>query len=294
MKNVFIFCICMSYAFVQAQNFDYHPADWPLFNDVDFKFKGTVKEVESTTYSMNEKEEKTEEWQKDVLIFKNNLIHKWIQEDLQFKQNFTQVYTYIDGDFPKFKSREIFDAKNQLIDQANYIYHKEHEDIITEIQVKEFATHLPDAPPLEYKVEVVLDKNGQRLKDIYYSPTGKLKNEIRLTYYPNGLVASKQRYDRENNWVMTDSIVYGPMMRKTKDIIVYPNQNPEEEPVFVSMEYTYAKNGLIEEFKLQETEIEFIYKLDEKGNWIKRRSYILENDERKPYQLIERKITYDK
>lgn len=93
---------------------------------------------------------------------------------------------------------------------------------------------------------------------------------------------------------MTDSIVYGPMMRKTKDIIVYPNQNPEGEPVFVSMEYTYAKNGLIEEFKLQETEIEFTYKLDEKGNWIKRRSYILENDERKPYQLIERKITYDK
>lgn len=292
MKKLFLICICFSFSFIDAQHFDYHPADWPLLNDVDFKFKGGVKEVQATTYSMNEKEEKSEAWKKDILIFKNDLIYKWIQEDLQFKQNFTQVYNYEEGYHPKFKSREIFDAKHNLIDKATYVYDKEHSDKLTEIYIKEFTTHIAEAPPIEYKVDVVLDKNGKRQEDIYYSPTGLLKNKIKLTYYDNGLIASKQRYDREKNWVMTDSIVYDSKLKKTKDIVVYPNQNPTEDPVLVSMEYTYGKNGFIQTFKLQETEIEFVYKLDDKGNWIERRSYILEKGQRKPYQFIERKIIY--
>ena len=294
MKKLILICICLSFNYANAQNFDYHPADWPLLNDLDFRFNNSVKEVESTTYSMNDKEKKTEAWKKDVLIFENNLIHKWIQEDLQFKQNFTQVFNYTDGDVPKLKSREIFDGKNQLIDQAIYVYDPEHADMISEIQIKEFANHLAATPPIEYKIEIVLNKNGQRQKDVYYSPAGTIKNEIKLIYYSNGLVASKQLYDRENNWLMTDSIVYNPMMRKTKDIVVYPNQKPEQEPVLVSMEYVHGKNGLIEGFKLDENNLVFEHKIDAQGNWIERRSYKLGKAKRTPYQLIERKITYEK
>ncbi len=294
MKNLILLCICLGFNCANAQNFDYHPADWPLLNDLDFRFNNSVKEVESTTYSMNDKEEKTEAWKKDVLIFKNNLIHKWIQEDLQFKQNFTQVFNYTDGDVPKLKTREIYDGKNQLIDQAIYIYDQEHEDMISEIQIKEFAAHLADAPPIEYKIEIVLNEKGQRQKDIYYSSTGTVINQIKLIYYPNGLVASKQLYDRENNWLMTDSIVYNPMMRKTKDIVIYPHQKPDEDPVLVSMEYIHGKNGLIVGFKLDENNLVFEHKLDDQGNWVERRSYKLDESKRTPYQLIERKIIYEK
>lgn len=272
-----------------AQNFDYHPADWALLQDVDFKFKDPIQQVESSTYLLKQDDSKGELWQKDMLIFENQKLHKWEQSDLQFGQNYTQVYNYFETDH-RLKSRLIYKDGN-LLEEARYFYDEFHQDEITEIKVKENAIDIKDASPTEINIDIILDENGNRIRDAYYNSKGNLNNEIKVSYHEKDKVAARKRYDKAGNWLMTDSVVYN-FYGKIKEISIYPNSESDKENIIFTIEYSYNKHGYIDSLNIENQVISFEYELDEKGHWISRRSYITQNNVRKPYQLIERKITY--
>lgn len=274
-----------------AQNYDYHPADWELLNDQDFQFDIPVQKVEAVTYILNSDEGKGEKWQADNLFFEDGKLIKWEQQDFQFGQNFTQEFIYDKVNHTRFAERRIL-SNEKLIEIAQYTYNEKTKKI-EQIDVQEFDEQFENAPPLNFKIDIILDSNNARIKDIYYDYNSNLRNEIEIQTDALGRINARKYFDRAGDWFMTDSIVYNDKNRILEEITIYKNRDANEENILTKIQYEYDENGNISLLKVEDNTVFFQHILDENGYWVERRSYIEIDGESKPYQLVERKIEYE-
>lgn len=177
------------------------------------------------------------------------------EEDVIFRTRYKH-----DG-FGLITLEHIVDPNEQVIGRTYYIY--DQNNVLSE-------TYVEDAErQIENRIRYKYNGQGQVAQLSYNDPFNNVYKREVYTYAPNGKVRIAVVYDNEGKKVFERRYEY----------------DEHNEPVSFTL-YDYTEN---------EPEV-FItlyrYRYDDKGNWVQRTEYTLENDNATPNYIVERKLTY--
>jgi len=278
---------------VQAQSNYYHPADWMVGMRENAGILGNPASIELKTYAPNEQGEIGELLQLNYYEFDDNRVYRWEHENFDFDMQFIQMYEYMDIEDNRIYKREHFNEHGEYAEVTTYLYDEVHEDMVTEIKVAEYKQ---EEDPLEIErefiIDIELDEDGVRRKDVTYKPDGTIQTEVLVNYNRIGLVSSKKRFRADGKWLWTDSLEYNPLFRVKKNVTLRPDRNGEKK-IRVN-EYEYNDDGSQLSMTNGEDNFSYRYDYDENYNWIRRYTSKVSNNETILVKIHERLIEYKK
>ncbi len=286
----FLFCGLSLHGFSQSNY--YHPDDWVSQQQELASVKGNVKRIEIQTYAPDDNDDLGELLQMNYFEWdESDRVYRWEYTDFKIDIQFIQMFSFMDEDDQRMYQREHYNENGNLLELTTYEYDESHEDMVTKIFVDEYDEYLQEAPEHSFEIDVILDEDGVRRKDVTYKEDGSVRTEVEVKYNEMGLVSSKNRYRADGEWIWTDSIEYTPLYRKSRTLSIRPDTLNGGKKELVT-NYVYNDDLQLIAMKVGDTELQFEYEYDEFGNWIKMKTYKLFDGAQQLYTIAIRDIGY--
>ncbi|MBX2844968.1 MAG: hypothetical protein KTR13_02055 [Saprospiraceae bacterium] len=276
-----------------SQSNYYHPADWLTEQQELAGVKGDVKGIETKIYAPDDNDAIGELLQMDYYEWdESDRIYRWEYQDFKLDIQFIQMYTYFDVDDYRINKREHFNAAGNLVESTVYDYDLTHEDMVKRIHITEYDEDNPETIYREFMIDIELDDAGVRRKDVIYRPDGTVRTEVEVNYNDIGLISSKKRFRDNGDWVWTDSIEYTPLLRKHRMLKIRPDKlNGGQKEM--ATQFVYDDALQLTALRVGETEMQYAYEYDARGNWVVKKTFRLFDGAQQLYTITERDIRYE-